>query len=279
MTSANISIVRWNSNFDQLTENDNSRLFIADPLRHVIKCFNSSDPNHNFLQKIAGLPYNPGHREGPASTSLLNSPFSVISGIFKPEDTLWRNELENSKEAIVFADKNCYDTFLQNNKTRGECEIKDGTIFNMSLLRLVYNQTQVDEVVANMTVYRFADRILLVSDTNNHCLKLIDLKEKLVKTIAGKCGEAGFQDGYMLNSRLNCPRSLGIDRKNRIYVDDSGNGSIRRLILPEEYLEMDQFLEEAQLWTLINGTCFSLPENYQFVKKRQLGFSVGFWEV
>ena len=53
---------------------------------------------------------------------------------------------------------------------------------------------------------------LIVSDTMNHCIRIIDVKNKIVKTLMGTCGTSGFADGYRTIGLFNMPKNLGIDR-------------------------------------------------------------------
>ncbi len=125
---------------------------------------------------------------------------------------------------------------------------------DLSLIRFNYNETSKSEELFN-------GEILLVSDTENHCIRLIDLKIKRVTTIAGFCGESGFKDGYPSTSRLNLPKNLGIDRKNRIYIYDSGNNYVRILETPEEYTDPESFVLQSTLKTMVHGSCFNI-ESY-----------------
>lgn len=53
---------------------------------------------------------------------------------------------------------------------------------------------------------------LFVSDTNNHCIKKIDLFFKTSTVVAGQCGVSGFLDGPLGLNKLNKPSNLGITK-------------------------------------------------------------------
>lgn len=63
-------------------------------------------------------------------------------------------------------------------------------------------------------------------------------------------------------SLLNLPKSLGIDREGHIYVHDSGNNYIRKIVFP--FLKKggkDRF-KEARIQTMYQGACRDLPNNF-----------------
>ena len=102
-----------------------------------------------------------------------------------------------------------------------------------------------------------------MSDTENHCIRVIDKKIERVATIAGKCGEIGFKDGFSLTSRLNKPKNMGFDRRGNIYIYDSGNNYIRLLEIPKIYSDLNDFVMKVKLKTLMHGSCFDLPKDYK----------------
>ena len=76
---------------------------------------------------------------------------------------------------------------------------------------------------------------LVVADTGNHVIRRVKLGSE-VTTIAGWPREAGLVDGGSESSQLDRPTGLAWDDKGRLYIADSGNGAIRRL-LPDGSLE------------------------------------------
>lgn len=69
-----------------------------------------------------------------------------------------------------------------------------------------------------------------VADTLNHVIRKIDT-EGMVTTYAGKTMPlGGYRDGPLLESSFNEPSSLLWDKEGRLYVADSGNHMIRRII-------------------------------------------------
>lgn len=73
------------------------------------------------------------------------------------------------------------------------------------------------------------DGNLYVADTLNHCIRYVNFKANTISTIAGKPGTAGFRDGKVADALLNEPVGLAIDKKNVLYIADSGNQRIRKI--------------------------------------------------
>jgi hypothetical protein len=73
---------------------------------------------------------------------------------------------------------------------------------------------------------------LVVVDTNNHCIRTIDVGSGLVRTLAGKCGASGFADGAGRAARFANPRDVAVDRlRGVLFAADTGNNALRRISL------------------------------------------------
>lgn len=104
----------------------------------------------------------------------------------------------------------------------------------------------------------FNSDYIIVGDTGNHCIRLLDLKKKIVKTIAGRCGIQGFMDGPLGNNLLNTPTKLGMDDFGNIWIYETGNSYIRMLSLDPT---QENWTEKGLLHTMIKGVCNSLPSH------------------
>lgn len=69
---------------------------------------------------------------------------------------------------------------------------------------------------------------LFVSDSFNHTIRRIT-PEGAVSTWAGQPGVDGCVDGEATASRFNKPAELAMDRRNNLFVADSGNHIIRKI--------------------------------------------------
>ena len=99
-------------------------------------------------------------------------------------------------------------------------------------------------------------RYLIIADTRNNCIRLLDLETETVKTLAGVCGTSGFKDGPIGISKLNQPTSLGVDEGGNIWIYDSGNRYIRMLKIDPT---VESWWEKGLLFTMIKGSCMAKP--------------------
>lgn len=79
-----------------------------------------------------------------------------------------------------------------------------------------------------------ADGNLFVSDTGTHCIRCM-APDGTTTTLAGQAGKAGYQDGVRSAALFNTPRGLELSKDNLVlYVADSGNHCVRRVILGKD---------------------------------------------
>lgn len=83
------------------------------------------------------------------------------------------------------------------------------------------------------------ERLLYVSDPWNHVIRSVDLVKNTVNTIIGSPrGRRGNKDGIGREGALCIPRGLALDSISHfLYVADSNNNSIRKIILDENRIE------------------------------------------
>ncbi len=70
---------------------------------------------------------------------------------------------------------------------------------------------------------------LYVADSGNHCIRKISLSG-YVTTVAGT-GKAGRKGGLASGAMFNTPMHLAFDQKGDLYISDTNNHTIRKLIL------------------------------------------------
>jgi sugar lactone lactonase YvrE len=70
---------------------------------------------------------------------------------------------------------------------------------------------------------------VFVADTDNHVIRKIT-SDGIVSTIAGTAGLSGSTDGTGLSARFNSPNSIAIDSAGNIFVADSVNHTVRKII-------------------------------------------------
>ena len=74
------------------------------------------------------------------------------------------------------------------------------------------------------------DGNMLFVEMQNHIVRRVDDKTKIITTVAGT-GQKGFggDDGPATKAQLNQPHSIALDSKGAIYIADIGNHRIRRI--------------------------------------------------
>jgi sugar lactone lactonase YvrE len=76
------------------------------------------------------------------------------------------------------------------------------------------------------------DGNLYVADVDNHAIRLVVLATGAVSTLAGSAsGSNGTIDGVGTNAQFNQPSGVAIDKMGNMYVADSANMMIRKIIL------------------------------------------------
>lgn len=71
--------------------------------------------------------------------------------------------------------------------------------------------------------------VLLVADSNNFCVRRVDLSANLVTTFAGQCGSTGSADGNQLSvATLGTPSFIRVD-SSIAYVTESNKERIRQI--------------------------------------------------
>jgi sugar lactone lactonase YvrE len=73
---------------------------------------------------------------------------------------------------------------------------------------------------------------IYVADRLNHCIRLIS--GGVVRTFAGTPGVQGYADGPASAAQFSYPSDVLLDQVNRVlYVVDSGNHRVRKIVLPQ----------------------------------------------
>jgi cysteine-rich repeat protein len=79
-----------------------------------------------------------------------------------------------------------------------------------------------------------AARVLYIADTGNHAIRALDLTTNTVSTIANASGSLGFggDDGPAASARLYRPTALARCSNGDLFVADTGNNRVRRIVQP-----------------------------------------------
>jgi hypothetical protein len=102
---------------------------------------------------------------------------------------------------------------------------------------------------------------LYIADANNHTIRKLELLNGRVTTIAGLAGSPGSADGIGESARFKMPWGIAFYKGN-LYIADSGNKTIRKLVLstrevstiagsPGNYGTLDGIGREARFGALL----------------------------
>jgi len=72
---------------------------------------------------------------------------------------------------------------------------------------------------------------LYVTDSDNNTIRRIVIATGKVTTLAGSATAAGSDDGTETNARFDSPRGVTSDGAGNLYVADSGNSEIRKIVI------------------------------------------------
>jgi sugar lactone lactonase YvrE len=73
---------------------------------------------------------------------------------------------------------------------------------------------------------------LYVADTNNQTIRQVNIETGVTTTLAGSLGVSGAADGRGAEASFDQPSGLAIDREGNLYIADTGNCTIRKLVIP-----------------------------------------------
>jgi sugar lactone lactonase YvrE len=73
---------------------------------------------------------------------------------------------------------------------------------------------------------------LYVADTNNQTIRQVNIETGATTTLAGSLGVSGAADGRGAEASFDQPSGLAIDREGNLYIADTGNCTIRKMVIP-----------------------------------------------
>jgi sugar lactone lactonase YvrE len=72
---------------------------------------------------------------------------------------------------------------------------------------------------------------IYVTDTNSQTIRKVVLQSGVVSTLAGTAGMSGSVDGTGAAARFNQPEGVAADGAGNLYVADSNNDTIRKIVM------------------------------------------------
>jgi sugar lactone lactonase YvrE len=195
-------------------KNGVGNLYIADTENHKIRFISGTT---GIISTIAGTgTLGFSGDAGAASSAKLYYPFAIAvdnSHNYYIADTL------NHRIRYVTS-SNIISTFAGNGLTSAFSSNGDGGQATSATL----NQPA---GVAMNTDYS----VLYISDSYSHTIRKVDLSTKIITTIAGT-SSAGYSGdiGPATSAKLNYPKGLAVDVDNNLYVADSYNHVVRKIM-------------------------------------------------
>lgn len=168
------------------------------------------------MSPVAGSPRQGGYKDGPAE----EAQFTLISG------------LAMDRQGQIYA------TEAVSLRSRGGNQLirvigPDGEVSTLTGRRFVtaYVDGPLEDARFHHPVDIEVDAAgnLFVADSLNHCIRRIS-PDGMVSTVAGRCGYAGYADGPGDEAEFNLPQGLALDDEGNIYVADTRNQRIRKII-------------------------------------------------
>lgn len=253
-----ITLVRWALNFDY-NEAKTKTYFAASAQSSILEFVpDTSGSEYGTFNLIAGVSFSFNYLDSKLLSSQFNAPKSILyyfySGVrnWQATNQVVGVDLGNSgcsNNPDIF-DSNCACNSQSLDTGVTSCEDYLWYQLDSTSRILQYFPTDTSSVTDTTVIQ---DR-LIVADTDNHCVKAVNLLDNSVQTIAGVCTTSGFKDGPLGNNLQNSPSSLGIDMLGNIWIYDYGNRYIRFL-----NFTTNGDWSTGQMYTMIKGVCRDLP--------------------
>lgn len=185
---------------------DGTSLYLADLNNHTIR---KIDIESGAVTTLAGAAGKKGSRDGKGESARFNRPYGLTTD-----------------------GKNLYVTD-SNNHTVRQINLESGVVTTLA--------GRVGEVgyrdgSGRKARFFIPEGIttdgsnLYVSDTHNHSVRKISLRNKVVSTLAGLSGSPGYLDEMGKKARFSYPKGITTDGRN-LYVVDFGNHQIRKIVI------------------------------------------------
>ena len=187
---------------------DGQAIYVANSRNNTI---DRIDLTSHSISLLAGTLFKDGSTDGTGASALFSSP----SGVGLAGDSLYVSDTNNSIIRKISLPGGVVTTAAGAPNIAGTDDGRgQAAHFNLP------TQIAVDPSGSR----------LFLTDTDNSTVRMIQLPDMIVKTIAGQAQTDGKADGPPNKSAFNRPRGIATDGKF-VYVSDTGNDQIRKIDL------------------------------------------------
>ena len=99
-----------------------------------------------------------------------------------------------------------------------------------------------------------------VADTGNNIIRQIVVSSGVVSTLAGTAGPGSFANGTGTAARFNKPQHVVYDGQGNIYVADSNNNIIRKIVISSGVVSTAAGLQETGLGNAVDGAATTVAQ-------------------
>lgn len=178
----------------------NQILYVSDTNNHVIRGINLINGRVN---SIVGDPYSSGKKDGIGRNATLYYPYGLA--LDSISSTLYVADSENHAIRRILLKENRIETLCGNEWSGYRNGSFEDALFNVPF-DLVFNPKTQE---------------LYVSDSDNHVIRILSLKDKTVSTLCGTPGENKYKNRSLTQGEFWFPRGLGLDIYSQyLYITD-----------------------------------------------------------
>lgn len=189
-----------------ITADTSGNMYVADTYNH---CIRKIIVSLGFVTTLAGSGV-AGFADGVGTKASFNQPCGVVAD---NSGNLYVADNVNHRIRKIITSSGLVSTFAGS----GSVAFSDGIGAAASFY---HPFAIVIDISGNM----------FVADSYNHCIRKITISSGLVSTVAGS-RSAGFVDGVGAAASFNYPQGITVDDSGNLYVADSSNNCIRKIII------------------------------------------------
>ena len=201
---------QFNYPFGIAFDPSDGNILVADYSNSVIRLINATS---NMVSTLAGVAGNNGYMDGPASLAQFYFPTDVA--------------VDHSNGNVIVADN--YNSVIR------LINVTSNTVSTLAGIAGTYGYLDGPVSLAQFNypigiAIDPSNQNVIVSDSSNNVIRLINVTSNTVSTLAGVAGTAGYLDGPASLAQFNSPYGIAIDHSNgNIIVADNYNSVIRLL--------------------------------------------------